>query len=244
MGSDGPIASQSQTVTVTGGPAWQLIVRTNIQAGDAEIWAARVPSNANVSVTSTASAKGFHQSLTVLAVHGTSGTAVVGAHATANALNTPTSGNLTTTGPGSLVYGVGSDWTGGLARTLGPNQTLLHQWFDPQIGTFWVQSITGSVPLSGTQVTLNDTAPTSDQWNFSAVEVTLSGGSPTPTPTPNPTATPTPNPTATPTPNPTATPTPNPTATPTPNPTATPTPNPTATPTPVPTATPTPNPTD
>jgi outer membrane biosynthesis protein TonB len=65
--------------------------------------------------------------------------------------------------------------------------------------------------------------------------VTLTG----PTPTPSPTATPVPTPTATPVPTPTATPVPTPTATPVPTPTATPT----ASPTPSPTATPAPSPT-
>lgn len=76
----------------------------------------------------------------------------------------------------------------------------------------------------------------------SAANVTISGGTPTPTntPTATPTNTPTATPTATPTNTPTATPTVAPTATPTNTPTATPTVVPTATPTNTPTATPTP----
>jgi Bacterial Ig domain len=46
-------------------------------------------------------------------------------------------------------------------------------------------------PASGIVVTLNDTAPTKDRWNFSAVEVVASAG-PGPTPTPTPTPTPPP----------------------------------------------------
>jgi Bacterial Ig domain/Lysyl oxidase len=189
IGSDGPVASQSQSMNVSGaGLTWTLVVRTNAQAGDAEIWAASAPSSlSNVAVTSTATAAGFHQSLTVLALHGSNGTASVGAHATANAAVGQESVSLTTTANGSWVIGVGSDWDGGVARTLGPNQQLLHQWFDPQIGTFWCQATTGTTPLSNTLVTLNDTAPTTDRFDFSAVEVTVSGGSPTPTPTPSPT---------------------------------------------------------
>ncbi|MDQ6943074.1 MAG: hypothetical protein M3169_11260 [Candidatus Eremiobacteraeota bacterium] len=67
-------------------------------------------------------------------------------------------------------------------------------------------------------------------------DVTLSGGTSTPTPTPRPTATPVP--TATPTPGGTPTPTPKPTATPTPGPTPTPKPTATPVPTPTPSATP------
>ncbi len=72
---------------------------------------------------------------------------------------------------------------------------------------------------------------------------------PTPTPTPSPTITPTPTPTPSPTLTPTPTPTPSPTITPTPTPsptrtpTPTPTPSPTVTPTPTPATTPTPTPT-
>ncbi|MEQ1645057.1 MAG: hypothetical protein ABL959_16525, partial [Pyrinomonadaceae bacterium] len=83
----------------------------------------------------------------------------------------------------------------------------------------------------------------------SASNVTISGGTPTPTNTPTatptntPTATPTATPTNTPTATPTATPTNTPTATPTIAPTATPTNTPTATPTIAPTATPTNTPT-
>jgi hypothetical protein len=200
VGSDGPVMSQSQSVTVSGaGLTWTPIVRTNVQAGDAEIWAAIAPSSlSNVTVSSTASAAGFHESLTVLALHASNGAANIGAHATSNAATGPESVSLTTTSNGSWVIGIGSDWDGGFARTVGPNQQMVHQWFDPQIGTFWCQAMSGTTPLSGTLVTLNETAPTNDRFDFSAVEVTTSGGSPTPTPSP--TATPTPSPTPSPTP--------------------------------------------
>ena len=67
------------------------------------------------------------------------------------------------------------------ARSLGPNQQLLHQRLIPSTGdTFWVQATTGTTPLRDTRVTLNDTAPTSDRWNFSAVEVLAAGAPPPP----------------------------------------------------------------
>ena len=37
--------------------------------------------------------------------------------------------------------------------------------------TFWVQSITAPAASAGSQVRLNDTAPTADQWNLAAVEI-------------------------------------------------------------------------
>jgi hypothetical protein len=70
-----------------------------------------------------------------------------------------------------LVYGVGNDWDGAIARTLGPNQTMVHQAVVPASGTYWVQARTGPVTSAGTIVQLNDTAPTTDRWNFASVEV-------------------------------------------------------------------------
>ena len=84
--------------------------------------------------------------------------------------------SLTTTGAGSWVLGVGSDWDNAIARTIGPNQQLLNQQLFAATGvTFWVQATAGTTPASNTLVTLNDTAPTTDQWNFSAVEVLAAG---------------------------------------------------------------------
>jgi hypothetical protein len=37
--------------------------------------------------------------------------------------------------------------------------------------TYWVQRITAPVATAGAKATINDTAPTGDQWNLSAVEV-------------------------------------------------------------------------
>jgi hypothetical protein len=59
-----------------------------------------------------------------------------------------------------------------IARTLGPNQTMLHQYLDTATGdTSWSQYTGQATGLAGSVVMLNDTAPTSDQWNMAAVEV-------------------------------------------------------------------------
>ena len=64
------------------------------------------------------------------------------------------------------------DWDSATPRVLGTNQTLMRQELDTATGkTFWSQftsAVTGPV---GSLVTLNDTSPTSDQWNMAAVEV-------------------------------------------------------------------------
>jgi hypothetical protein len=199
VAADGPVTSQSQTVTVSGGGLnWQLVSRSNMMPGDAEIWAASVPSAAtNLTVTSTEASANYNQSLTITAFHGLNGATVsIGAHANADALNGAPSVSLTTTGAGSWVFGVGSDYDTATARRLGPNQEFLNQQLFTAAGvTFWVQATSSVTPLSNTLVTLNDTAPTSDRWDFSAVEVLASGTPPPPpTPTPTPTATPTPAP--------------------------------------------------
>jgi hypothetical protein len=170
VGSDGPIAG-GQTMTVTGaGLTWTLVKRTNARPGDAEIWWARaVGTLTNVSVTSTPSATGFDQSLTVVAFRGASG---VGATGTANAATGAPSVSLTTTRAGSWVFGVGNDWDRAGARTVGPAQTMVHQWVDSTTGdTYWTQSTTAPTPASGTTVAISDTAPTADRWNLTSVEV-------------------------------------------------------------------------
>jgi hypothetical protein len=183
VGADGPTPSQSQSVTVSGsGLNWKLVARGNAQPGDAEIWAATVVSPlSNLAVTSTEASPGYNQSLTVTALHGSSGVASVGAHSTAGAPQGAPSVNVTTTGAGSWVLGVGSDWQNAIARTLGLNQQLLSEQLFAAAGvSFWVQAITGTTPASNTLVTLKDTGPTSDQWNFSAVEVLAAGAPPPP----------------------------------------------------------------
>src|SRR2546426_131149 len=64
-----------------------------------------------------------------------------------------------------------------IARTLGPGQSLVHQALAPVGDTYWVQRQSSPTPLSGTSVTINDTAPTGDRYNLSIVEVLPPAGS-------------------------------------------------------------------
>jgi hypothetical protein len=171
VASDGPTTG-GQTVTVTGaGLTWTLVRRTNTQFGTAEIWRALAPAVlTNVTVTSTQSKTTFDQSLTVVAFIGASG---VGTSAGNAASTGAASVTLTTTGANSLVYGVGNDWDRAIARTFGSGQSLVRQWVDAAVGdTFWSQRFTDPIAAAGTPVTLSTTAPTSDRWNFTAVEIT------------------------------------------------------------------------
>jgi hypothetical protein len=167
-GSDGIGA---QTMTVSGaGLTWTLVKRTNAQNGDSEIWSARATAQLSAaSVTATQSIPGYNETLTVVAFQGAAGTgAVAGASASSGA---PTV-SLTTTKASSLVYGVGNDYDNAIARTVGTGQAIVHQWLDTTLGdTYWVQRITAPVATAGAKAIINDTVPTGDQWNLSAVEV-------------------------------------------------------------------------
>ena len=172
--SDGP-SSGGQTLTISGaGLTWTLVQRANSRLGTADIWTATAAAVlTSATVTSTQSAGGFDQSLTVIAMQGTGG---IGASIGGGAPSGAPSVTLTTRGAGSLVFGVGNDWDAATSRTTGANQVLLHQWADGGSGdTFWSQNTTAPVGPAGTVATLNDTAPVTDQWNLAAVEILADG---------------------------------------------------------------------
>jgi Domain of unknown function (DUF1929)/Bacterial Ig domain len=171
--SDGPSGGGSMSFSsVTGGGVnWRLVRRANAQAGTAEIWAASAPavlSNANV--TATRSSGSYAGSITVVALSG-AGLVAEGASAAASAASGGPSVTVTTTRAGSWVWGVGNDWDRATARTVGAGQAKVDEYLAPAGDTMWVQRQNAATPLPGTTVTLNDTAPTTDRWNFAALEV-------------------------------------------------------------------------
>jgi hypothetical protein len=170
VASDGP-ASQPQSVTISGGGlSWELVRRANTQAGTAEIWSAltTTPLVAAI-VSSTPAIDGYHQSLTIVPSNGANS---IGASAAASAAGGAPAISLTTTQMGSVIYGVGNDWDHGIPRTVDANQTILHQWVESDSGdTFWVQARTAPTARAGATVELRDTTPTTDRWNFAAVEI-------------------------------------------------------------------------
>jgi hypothetical protein len=169
VSSSGP-AEGGQTMTVAGGGlAWTLAVRENGQLGVSEIWTAPTPTvRSGLAVTSTPAFGTPAQSLVVMTIRGAAG---AGATARASAPAGGPSVSLTTTGSGSLVLAVGNDWNGSVARVLGPNQSIVHEFFYPENDTFWVQRLDATVPVAGTTVTLDDIAPTDHIWNFAAIEI-------------------------------------------------------------------------
>jgi beta-lactam-binding protein with PASTA domain len=181
--SDGPAAPNAQTLTIAGaGLTWTRRARANTQFGVAEIWTASAPAAlTNVTVSSTQSAAGVHQSLTVIAFTGVAG---VGAANVSSGIGAP-SVSLTTSAAGSAVYGVGNDWDRAVARTLPAGQTKVHEFVDTAVGdTFWVQALTATAGAAGSVVTLNATAPATDQYNLAIVELTP-GAAPVPVSVPN-----------------------------------------------------------
>src|SRR5271165_1007384 len=174
--SDGP-ASPGQTATVSGGGlTWTLRQRSNKQWGTAEIWAATAP-NAPFTATVTAQAAGcscYHGSLTVVGFTNASGTGEVGQ---ASAPSGAPDLSLAGISAGNWVFAVGNDWDNPIARTPVSGQVLVHQRVDTQVGdTYWVQSTGAPSTVSGS-VDIHDSAPTSDQWNYAAVEIVAKLGS-------------------------------------------------------------------
>jgi len=158
-----------------GGLTWELVLRTNAKRGTAEIWRAfSVNALSNVTVTATL-AQSVASSITVVSFKGTDTTGVngagaIGATKSASGIGAPTA-NLTTTRAGSWVFGVGTDWDSPTGRTIGSGQTMIHQYMPPVGDTYWVQRQTSPTAASGTIVTINDTAPTGDQYNLSICEI-------------------------------------------------------------------------
>ena len=163
---------------------WALVVRTNSQRGTSEIWRAFATAvESSVSVTATLSQR-VTSSMTVMSFSGVDttgshGSGAIGATSSNSARSGAPAAKLVTTRNKSWVFGVGNDVDRAIARTPGTGQTLIHQYLaTASAATFWVQSQASPTSASGTTVTINDTAPTSDRFNLSLVEIlpSLSAG--------------------------------------------------------------------
>ncbi|MBB5330926.1 galactose oxidase-like domain-containing protein [Tunturiibacter gelidoferens] len=177
------LSGANTTVTgVTGaGLTWTLVQRTNGQSGSAEIWRAFAASTAsNVTVTASLS-QSVISSITVMSFSGvstagTNGSGAIGAVGSKSASTGAPTASLVSTTNNSWVLGVGNDFDNAAARTVGTGQTLVHQDLTSTGDTYWVQMQTNPVPVAGTTVTINDTAPTKDRFNLSIVEVLPGSG--------------------------------------------------------------------
>src|SRR5205823_14525586 len=183
VGADDRTAGNTVSGVTGGGLTWTLVRRTNTQRGDSEIWRAFSASTlSGASVTATLT-QGAAASLTVVSfagvdTTGTNGSGAVGATGSGSAATGAPTASLVSTRANSFVFGVGLDWDAGPARTLGANQTMVHQYAATNVITAWVQRTTSPVAASGTTVTINDTAPTADRYNLTICEI-LPPGTPT-----------------------------------------------------------------
>ena len=165
-----------------GGLTWTLVARTNAQSGSAEVWAAFSAAQlTGASVTATIS-QSVVTSITVMSFTGTNPAGAIGAVASKSASSGAPSVSLVTTGPNSLVLGVGNDFDNATARTIGTGQILIHQDLTSTGDTYWVQMLASPVALTATTATINDTAPTKDRFNLTEVELLAAGGGAAPTP--------------------------------------------------------------
>jgi len=179
--STGYAGGTNDTVTSVSGAGltWALVVRTNIQSGTAEIWRAFAPTVlTNVAVTAKLS-QSVASSMSIISfkgvdTSGTNGSGAIGATGNGHASSGAPIATLNTTRNNSWVFGVGNDYNQTVGRTPGPGQSMVHQALLNTSGaadTFWVQMQNSPTPLSGTSVTINDTAPTTDRYNLSIVEI-------------------------------------------------------------------------
>jgi hypothetical protein len=169
VAADAPL-SGGQTSTVSGaGLTWRLVGRESAQLGDAEVWVARATGTLNQAhITARVRKLGFDETITVVAFKNATG---IGQVARSNHLSGAPSGQLTTSQPNSWVWSIGDDWLASIHRTVGPNQTIVHQATDRVGDTYWVQTTNSLTPAAGATVTIDDTAPTSDPYNMVLVEI-------------------------------------------------------------------------
>jgi hypothetical protein len=173
IASDGPNRSGGQSFSsVTGGGlTWKLAQRTNAQAGTAEIWTALAAAPlSSATVTATRSSGAYVGNIDVVAFSGAD-TATSGAVGSASAATGSPSVSVTTTTAGSWVWAVGDDWDKAITRTVGSGQTKFDEFLATTGDTFWAQSQIAPGNAANTKVTLNDTAPTTDRWDLSAIEI-------------------------------------------------------------------------
>ncbi|WP_426592550.1 galactose oxidase-like domain-containing protein [Cellulomonas sp. McL0617] len=171
VSSDGPSPGAVSFSAVTGGGlTWRLRQRANTQAGTSEVWVAAAGGPlSNATITATRSGGSQVGSITVVGF--TNASVADGAVAGAGASTGSPTASLTSTVPGSWVWGVGNDWDRSVARVVGPGQTKVDEYLASVGDTFWVQSRSVPGGPAGSSVTLNDTSPTTDRWNVAALEI-------------------------------------------------------------------------
>jgi hypothetical protein len=179
-------ANTTVTGVSGGGLTWALVVRSNAQSGSSEIWRAFATAPlSNATVTATLS-QSVVSSITVMTfsgvdASGTNGSGAIGQTKAASAPSGAPIASLTTTRNYSWVFGVGNDFDNAIARVPGASQSLVNQFLTPAGDTYWTQMQNSPTPVSGTSISINDTAPTGDRYNLAIVEVLPTTAPPPPT---------------------------------------------------------------
>jgi hypothetical protein len=167
---DGP-STTPQTASVSGaGLTWTLLKRSNAQPGTAEIWSAKATGKLSGATVTAAPGvgTGYHGSLTVIAFANTNGAGIVGQ---ASAPNGAPDIYLPGIPARDWVFAVGNDWDNAISRVPVSGQVLVHQRVDTAVGdTYWVQSTSTPSTVSGL-VDIHDTSPTTDRWDYVAVDI-------------------------------------------------------------------------
>lgn len=159
------------TATVSGsGLIWTLLKRSNTQAGEAEIWATVAPNpltNATVLVQPKVGT-GYHGTLVVVAFSNAAGPGMVNQSAAPSGAPDI---YIPGVSAGNWVFSVGNDYDNAIGRTAVSGQYLVHQRVDTSVeDTYWVQATTVASTATAL-VDIHDSAPTTDRWNYCAVEI-------------------------------------------------------------------------
>jgi hypothetical protein len=157
---------------VTGaGLKWVRVARTNAQSGDTEIWRAFASTPVHNSAVKATLSQAVVSSMTILSFTGVDPLNPVGLAASGNSQAGAPQATLVTTRNNSWVFGVSNDYDNAIARTPAPGQSIVHQYLTPTSDTYWVQMLNAQTPVAGTAVTMSDTAPATDRYNFTLVEI-------------------------------------------------------------------------
>ena len=177
ISSDAVSQPNTTVKSVSGGAlTWKLVVRTNTQGGTSEIWRAFAPAVVKNALVSATLSQSVDSSITVMsyegvAITGTDGSGAIGAVASGQATRGDPTASLITTQNNSLVVGAGNDFEQATKRTAVAGQSIVYQDLSSSEDTYWVQEMNSTTGLKGTKVTMEDSAPTSDEYNFSICEI-------------------------------------------------------------------------
>jgi hypothetical protein len=170
------VGSTVSSITTTG-QTWELVGRANTNAGSTELWRTVVatPTRA-IGVSVTFSASIVSANITVMGIAGanpsSNGLGAIGAFTTGSTSGVPPSLSLTTTQNNSWVF-FGANLPGSTGTpTAGSGQTIMRFQNDTTNSAIGLMQRNNALTASsGTNVTMNDTSPTTPTTNMLAVEI-------------------------------------------------------------------------